>query len=248
MAIMKKATVYLISIILAIFFIITSNSCDIKNPSSSHSIPTTSVMSAGTDNTIASIYSSDETHDITLSESVNNNSVVTSIGSSIKTSNDKFTDDIFINTETYFSNIGRDFTLEPTSPVSKEEFLKRYPISLNGIFKNAFFRFDLRSKDIPPVILPQYYGPEDGVFYCLDNNSKTIFFVTVCDVRYTGDGIIGNGSPMKPSSINGVEVILSYNNQFGYRGHFEKNGIYYTFGTYYMEQDEMIATVKDLIG
>lgn len=153
--------------------------------------------------------------------------------------NDK-EDTVTINVGEYFAASGK--RMVDLKDVSKDEFLKKYPIILPENFTTVDFYYE-----IPTEAGLRFNEVEDGYVRCESNDGRSNLYVYVCDTKYIGHSCIWNrNAEPKKSRINNVDVIISQQEKGVYKGQFEKNGYYYTFETSNMAQQDVVSALKDL--
>ena len=176
--------------------------------------------------------------DITM-PTTTNAATITSAASSGE--NDK-EDTVAINVGEYFAASGR--RMVDLKDVSRDEFLKKYPIILPGNFTTVDFYYEIPTEDGL-----RFNEVEGGYVRCESNDGRSNLYVYVCDTKYIGHSCIWNRNvEPKKSRINNVDVIISQQEKGIYRGQFEKNGYYYTFETSNMAQQDVVSALKDLTG
>ena len=153
--------------------------------------------------------------------------------------NDK-EDTVKINVGEYFAASGK--RMVDLKDVSKDEFLKKYPIILPENFTTVDFYYE-----IPTEVGLRFNEVEAGYVRCESNDGRSNLYVYVCDTKYVGHSCIWNrNAEPKKSRINNVDVIISQQEKGVYKGQFEKNGYYYTFETSNMAQQDVVSALKDL--
>jgi len=150
--------------------------------------------------------------------------------------------DIFINEGEYFVQGGKRL-VDMTEPIPKEEFLKKYPVSLPGSFSTVTFYYEIPTED---GLRLNKNMSENGFIRCESKDGKSNMYICVCQTGYIGLSCVWrpDNEPQK-SRINNIDVIISRQGR-NYKGEFEKDGYYYTFEMYSTEQDDVISALKDL--
>ncbi|MBQ4333182.1 MAG: hypothetical protein IJC33_05345 [Clostridia bacterium] len=150
--------------------------------------------------------------------------------------------DIFINEGEYFVQGGKRL-VDRTEPIPKEEFLKKYPVSLPGSFSTVTFYYEIPTED---GLRLNKNMSENGFIRCESKDGKSNMYIYVCQTGYIGLSSVWrpDNEPQK-SRINNIDVIISRQGR-NYKGKFEKDGYYYTFEMYSTEQDDVINALKDL--
>lgn len=148
---------------------------------------------------------------------------------------------ININTGEYFVASGK--RLVDMSEVSKQEFLNKYPLSLPQNFETANFYFEIPTEDG----LEYYNEVENGYIRYSTPDGKGTLHLYICDKKYVGYGCVCDAhEQLKKTNINNTDVIVSKNSAGKYRGEFQKNGYYYTFEIYGIDQDAILSALEDL--
>ena len=148
---------------------------------------------------------------------------------------------ININTGEYFVESGR--RMVDIKEVSKKEFTEKYAFVLPEDFETANFYFEIPTEDG----LEYYNEVENGYIRYSTPDGKGTLHLFICDKKYVGYGcILDTHEQLKKTNINNTDVIVCKNSAGKYRGEFQKNGYYYTFQIYGIDQDAILSALEDL--
>ena len=125
--------------------------------------------------------------------------------------------------------------------VSKKEFTEKYAFVLPEDFETANFYFDIPTEDG----LEYYNEVENGYIRCLGKDRKSVLDVYICKTGYVVSGSVTKPG-LKKTNINNIDVIVCKNSAGKYKGEFQKNGYYYTFEIYGIDQDAILSALEDL--
>ena len=151
------------------------------------------------------------------------------------------TPQININTVEYFVESAR--RMVDIKEVSKKEFTEKYAFVLPEDFETANFYFEIPTEDG----LEYYNEVENGYIRYSTPDGKGTLHLFICDKKYVGYGcIFDTHEQLKKTNINNTDVIVCKNSAGEYRGEFQKNGYYYTFQIYGIDQDAILSALEDL--